>query len=44
MPWVVVRETGYARGFHAEIHASVPGIGLVAGYVGHLNLPSDGIF
>ena len=41
MPSVVARETGEHQQFHFEVRASVPGIGLVVAYVGHLAMPVE---
>lgn len=39
MPHVIARETGEGDKFHFHIHASVPLIGRVASYTGHLCMP-----
>ena len=39
MPSVTARETGEAQRLHFQIHASVPVIGMVASYTGHLDMP-----
>jgi Domain of unknown function (DUF4166) len=42
LPEVVARETGAGGRLHFEIAARLPGLGLVAGYCGHLDLPEEG--
>lgn len=41
MPTVVARETGDGHRFCFEVRASVPVMGLVAGYRGHLEMPVE---
>ncbi|PTT75568.1 DUF4166 domain-containing protein [Pelomonas sp. HMWF004] len=42
LPEVVARETGAGGRLHFEVAARLPGLGLVAGYRGHLDLPEEG--